>query len=365
MSLLKKNLKGKVTDPYENFWNWFCENEQAFFKSVEAGTNIEKEFFDELSPQLDKIKETIYYVAGMHNPTTAELAFAADGEIENIVFIEELVAAAPSLPNWRFLALKPAVDIDDINLEMNGYKFTKANLHFFPNNHPDFPDEIDITIVYDDFNEEDKTPVTSGVYIFLDNFLGELNATTSIDFLTLTGKAASQPELIPIEKLKDYLIWREKEFIERYEETWHDTENDHYTALSAKLPTGNEMVALINTSLIGWDSKPSHPWILTVKIEYDGRRHNGMPDKKTTTMLEEIETTLIKELPDAEGFLNFGRQTGGNNLEIYFVCKDFRKPSKVLYYTSVKHAGKVNLSFDIYKDKYWRSFEHFKKALMH
>jgi hypothetical protein len=360
---LKKDLKGKVYDSYEDFWNWFLENEQLFFKAVETGNNIQADFFDELSPHLDKIKETIYYVAGMHDPNTAELAFAADGEIENIVFIEELVAAAPLLPNWRFLALKPAVDIDDINLEMNGYKFTKGNLHFFPNNDANFPDEIDITIVFDDFNEEDKTTITSGVYIFMDNFLGELNATTTIDFLTITGKEASQPDLIPIEKLKDYLVWREKEFIERYEETWHNTENDHYSGLSAKLPNGNEMVASINTSLINWDSKPSHPWVLTVRIEYDGRRHKGLPDKKTTAMLEDIESALMKELPDTDGFLNFGSQTGGNKREIYFVCKDFRKPSKILHYTALKNAGKVNLSFDIYKDKYWRSFSHFAKAL--
>ncbi|MDH7461518.1 DUF695 domain-containing protein [Chitinophagaceae bacterium 26-R-25] len=364
MSLLKKNFKKKVTASYEDFWTWFCANEQMFFKIVETGDNIQTDFFDQLSPQLDKIKETIYYVAGMHTSSIAELAFAADGEIENIVFIEELVAAAPALPNWKFAALKPAVHIDDINLEISGYKFTKEKLHFFPNHDPDFPDEIDVTIVFDDFNEEDKTAISTGVYIFMDNFLGELNATTTIDLLTIAGKDPSQTELIPIEKLKDYLVWREKEFIERYEETWRDTEKDEYSGLSAKLPNGNEMVAVINTSLINWDNKPSHPWILTVKIEYDGRRHNGMPDKKTTAMIEELESELSKELPDAEGFLNFGNQTGGNKREIYFVCKDFRRPSKILNYVSLKHAGKMDLSFDIYKDKYWRTFSHFVNALM-
>ena len=38
-------------------------------------------------------------------------------------------------------------------------------------------------------------------------------------------------ELIPISKLKDFLTWREKEFIEKYEGTRHNTENDSYALL--------------------------------------------------------------------------------------------------------------------------------------
>jgi hypothetical protein len=34
----------------------------------------------------------------------------------------------------------------------------------------EYPDEIDITIVHKDFNEENKTTITSGTFIFLDNY---------------------------------------------------------------------------------------------------------------------------------------------------------------------------------------------------
>jgi hypothetical protein len=43
---------------------------------------------------------------------------------------------------------------------------------FYSNEHAKYPDEIDITIVHKDFNEENKTIITSGTFIFLDNYLG-------------------------------------------------------------------------------------------------------------------------------------------------------------------------------------------------
>ena len=41
------------------------------------------------------------------------------------------------------------------------------------------------------------------------------------------AKAKIKKELIPIEKLKDFLIWRQKEFIEKYEGTRRNTIDDN------------------------------------------------------------------------------------------------------------------------------------------
>ena len=61
----------------------------------------------------------------------------------------------------------------------------------------------------------------NGVYMFLDIFLGELNVITSIDNINVASKRNFDQDLIPIHKLKDFLIWREKEFIEKYSEIYH------------------------------------------------------------------------------------------------------------------------------------------------
>ena len=362
MSFLDKIL-GKKEAPiqsYNDFWNWFSANEKAFFKTVQSGENIHQGFFDKLAPKLDEIHEGIYFLTGMFDDQTAELVLTPDGAIRNIYVIEELVASAPKIDGWKFTALKPASDVNNIGITYQDFEFSKENLKFYPRVHEDYPDEIDLVIVYDHFVEEKKSNIANGVYIFLDNYLGELHSVTLIDNLVVAGPEQTSEELIPIEKLKDYLIWREKEFVEKYEGTRHNTENDSYANFEGKKQDGSIVLALINTTIIEWDKKASHPWVFIVGISFDDCDNGGLPDEKTYKLLEEIEEEIIYSLPDSEGYLNVGRETANNKREIFFTCKDFRKPSKIADELIKKYSGVFEISYEIYKDKYWQSFRHFE-----
>jgi len=362
MSFLDKIL-GKKEAPiqsYNDFWNWFSANEKAFFRTVQSGENIHQGFFDKLAPKLDEIHEGIYFLTGMFDDQTAELVLTPDGAIRNIYVIEELVASAPKIDGWKFTALKPASDVNNIGITYQDFEFSKENLKFYPRVHEDYPDEIDLVIVYDHFVEEKKSNIANGVYIFLDNYLGELHSVTLIDNLVVAGPEQTSEELIPIEKLKDYLIWREKEFVEKYEGTRHNTENDSYANFEGKKQDGSIVLALINTTIIEWDKKASHPWVFIVGISFDDCDNGGLPDEKTYKLLEEIEEEIIYSLPDSEGYLNVGRETANNKREIFFTCKDFRKPSKIADELIKKYSGVFEISYEIYKDKYWQSFRHFE-----
>ena len=85
-----------------------------------------------------------------------------------------------------------------------------------------------------------------------------------------------------------------------------------------------------------------------------------MPNNETSELLNTIEDEIMEYLRDADGYLNIGHQTAENLREIYFACKDFRKPSDVLYRIKKKYGAKAAIDYDIYKDKYWRSFNRFK-----
>lgn len=357
-SILRK--KEEPVQSYADFWNWFQKHEGSFHRVVKNEGNIEKAFFDKLSPKLSELKEGFFYLTGMYDDHTVELVLTADGTIKNLVFVEELVEAAPKISGWKFTALKPALPIEDVGIQMAEYTFSSDTMSFYPNVHADYPDKIDITIVHDNLNEKNKDTITSGAYIFLDNYLGEFESATTIDNVIVTGKADPQEELIPISKLRDYLIWRQKEFIERYEGVRHDTENDSYSMLEeAQLESGNQLLAVINTDLLEWDAKASHPWVMNVEIKYDGKNNNGMPDDKTYKLLNEIEDEVLAELRDVDGYLNIGRQTADSVREIYYACKEFRKPSKVMHQIETKYANQLDISYDIYKDKYWMSFNRF------
>ena len=359
MSFLSKIL-GKKESPitsYNDFWDWFLKHEKEFFKVVQNGENIDQSFFKKLSPKLDEIHDEIYFLAGMFDEHTAELILTPDGAIRNIFLVEELVDSAPEINGWKFTALKPATNIEDFSIDYDGTEFSTENLKFYPNIHKDYPDEIDLTIVYDDFDEDKKGIQTNGIYIFLDNFLGELHSITLIDSLKVVGKKDISEELIPIEKLKDYLIWREKEFVEKYEGVRHNTENDNYSSLEAKTKDGDIVLAIVNSDILYWDKKASHPWVLSIEIPFDGSNNNGMPDDKTYQLLNDIEDEIMLDLKDLDGYLNVGRETSRGKREIHFACKDFRKPPKVLN-AIIKKYSQFEISYEIYKDKYWQSFKH-------
>lgn len=363
MGFLDKILSKKeaMIQSNDEFWNWFLKHEKEFFKTVQSGENIHKDFFDKLAPKLDEIHGGIYFLTGMFDDQTAELVLTPDGVIRNIYAIEELVNAAPEINGWKFTALKPASDIKDVSINYEGFKINKDNLKFYPNIHEGYPDEIDLTIVYDDFEEEKRPIVTNAVYIFLDNYLGELHSVTLIDNMKIAGTEGISEELIPIEKLKDYLIWREKEFVEKYEGTRHNTENDGYANYEGKTKDGSVILALINTTLMQWDKKASHPWVFIVGIPFEDCHNGGLPDEKTYKLLDEIEEEIMQILPDSDGFLNIGRETANNKREIFFTCKDFRKPTKVADELIKKYHGVFEISYEIYKDKYWQSFRHYEQ----
>ncbi len=361
MSFLKSifNRKEQPINSYADFWGWFLENEKKFHNVLKNQGDIKRVFFDKLAPKLNELKDGFWYLAGMYDDNISELVLTPDGVIKNIVFVEELVQAAPKMVDWKFTALKPAIDIKNVRIKMADYIFDKENLSFYSIDHKNYPDEIDIVVVHNDYNERDESTIINGTYIFLDNYLGELNSVTTIDNLKVISKNQAEKELISISKLKDFLIWREKEFIEKYKGLRHNTDNDNYSSLEATLESGLPLLAIVNSDLLCWDSKASHPWIITVELKYNGKNNNGMPNDMTYQLLNEIEDKIMIELKDSDGYLNIGRQTADSVREIYYACIDFRKPSKVLHRIKKEYQNSIEFDFDIYKDKYWQSFNRF------
>jgi len=359
---LFKNLFGQkntAITSYPDFWAWFKNHEKDFFNVVKNRGAIEQEFFNKLSPKLAELKTGFYFLTGMYNDSIVELIFTADGSVKNMVFVEEIVNAAPNIPGWKFTALKPALDITNVGIKMGGYEFKSENLSFCANEVAGYADEIDITVFYQPFKPEDQGTITNGIYVFLDNYLGELEFATTIDNLQIGNPEHAEGELVPITKLKDFLNWRQKEFVEKYEGILHSTEDDTYASLEAILSNGNPLIAIVNTDILSWESKASHPWILDVEIKYGNSSNNGMPDDKMYQLLNVIEDEITSELKDADGYLNIGRETADGLRTIYFACKDFRKPSRTLHNIQKKYASNLQVDYNIYKDKYWQTFNKY------
>ena len=92
MSFLKKlwgSQKQKTPaneNAYTAFWQWFQQHQQHFHHIVNQGskTEIERDFFDQLMPELEKVHSGIFFLTGMLTSQTAELILTPDGIIPNI-----------------------------------------------------------------------------------------------------------------------------------------------------------------------------------------------------------------------------------------------------------------------------------------
>ena len=358
-----KNLFGKKEEKpiqnYDDFWKWFQSHAKEFFNVVKAHEDTDENFFSKLAPKLAELRNGYFFLAGMIDDDTADLVLTADGNINNIVFVEELVAAAPPIEGWTITCLKPPMDGNDFSISMNDFDFSTENMFFYSIDHEAYPDEVDIVVIHEDYNDENKATIEHGIYIFLDNFLGELEFAQSIDNLSFIEKSKAEKKLVPLEKLKNFLKWRQKEFIEKYEGTRFQTEDDNYAAFQGSVKNGNPLLAIMNSALLKWDSKASHPWVAILEFKYNSEENNGMPEEADYQLLNTIEEGIMEELKDSDGYLNVGRQTADGAREIYFACKDFRKPSKVFHKIEKKYANQFEISIDIYKDKYWQSFRRF------
>jgi valyl-tRNA synthetase len=127
----------------------------------------------------------------------------------------------------------------------------------------------------------------------------------------------------------------------------------------AKLENGDAILATINSELLQWDSKASHPWVSIVTIYYDGSQYNGMPSKEDYTFIDTIEDELNALLHPAQGDLNIGRETGQDQRQLFFASKDYRNISKALDHIVQQYQDKFEIELAIYKDKYWQSYAQY------
>lgn len=358
-----KNIFGSSTKKISSnkeFWEWFVQHQDKFAEAIRSNNNIENLFIAPVNARLNELRDGYSFLAGCEKDGTLELIITPDGIAKNVVFCEELVEAAPPIAGWKFLALKRELDISNVNVEMGGFAFSKETMFFYPLTIAGKPDFIEICIVHKQYDKKKHDLFFSGSCIFLDNYLGELHFLTTVDNLRVEGLDNNGPELVPIDKLKDYLLWREKEFIEKYSGVRRNTDNDAHSTFEAELPNGTPYIAVINTDAIKWDSVASHPWILQIETAYDGSKNNGLPDEATYEKLNQLEEALLSRLQDKDGYINVGRETGDNSRLTYFACKEFRRPALVTDDVFNKFRSTLNIKFDLFKDKYWQTFDRFR-----
>ena len=340
------------------FWNWFMENQSRFHKAVKEQNNIQFEFINPVFNKLNQIREGAFLLIGMMDENKAEIVFTAEGNLLNFPYISEIVDSSPKLENPQFTAFKPSMDFPDFGINMGPKSFSTDNIKFYTNIDSNYPDQIDIRLVFtEEYGEEEKALTEHGIFIFGENYIGELKLATQVDRISVEHQIDTSEDLNPITKLNEYINWREKEFEEKYIGTVHNSDESNYSSLEWE--KGDKgIVGVVNSDLIRWDKKASHPWIMVITIEFDENENNGMPNQEALQTYYQFEDKLRELLPDKEGYIHVAQTTGLGKREIYYANKDFVKPIKIL--DQMKDKVNFKYSIEVFKDKYWQSMKHFE-----
>ena len=366
MSFFKGLFKTKEDSPpinsYDDFWQWFVTHEKSFFKAVKTYRNVHRGFLNKLGSKLDQLRAGIFYLTGMYDDDTVELIFTPDGNVANFYVVEELVSAAPKMEGWIFTALK-SPNTEDLEIKMGGLTFKKEHLSFYFNDQNDFPDQIGLTILHPDRSEENKNDITNGAYLFLENFLGEYNFATLIDYIQVTHPDQAIKDLIPLEKLPSFLKKREQAVIEKYDTVKYQSEEEKFSVLEAQLENGLPLISVMNMDLLNWQAKPSHPWIANLQIPYKSPEYNGLPGKVLSDRFTLFEDAILSQLTDFKGHLYIGKQSGDHIRSYHFATKNFKQCAKIIHEFQEKYKDDFDIDFEIVKDKYWQTFEQFNIAL--
>lgn len=343
--------------PYSStdFWTWFQANQTSFHASVKANDRVVETFLDKLGPELAKLKEGIYFLTGMFDEHTAELILTAEGDVLVIPVVEDLVAAAPKLPNWRFTALKPPCDIEHVSIGMNGHSFDKDNVFFRP---VESADSVDIQLSHADLTEENREALVPGLHILLDNFLGELEYLEGIDGVEIVEPGDLEGGTWqPIGTLKDHLARMRTEIAARQGNASYEGTEGSWTMFSGETGNGEKLLCVMDMDVLNWEGKASHPWMSILTVKYSGR--NGMPEQDDNQALNDLEEELLPTLQPDAGCLYVGRETGRNERRIFFACKDFRAPSRAFDAIASAWSDRFEFETDLFKDRSWQTHARF------
>ena len=163
------------TDPSKRFWKWFEDHAN----SLAAVRSSDDPKLQKINRELRKVHPNLDFEMGLGEDGHLEFVVSANGIKSLFPTVEQLVACAPSLPNWKILAYRQPKDsvsevlYEDFLLKIEEVWFSYKRRM----------DKVDLTLYIRDLSPGNKEQVIGASFILLDSALGEYLVATGIGFI--------------------------------------------------------------------------------------------------------------------------------------------------------------------------------------
>jgi hypothetical protein len=188
-----------------SFWIWF-----RGFADRLPRDNIPGAFQDELLSQLHCYDDRLYFLIST-NTSPRELIITADGNRDAFPSADSLVAAAPELDNWIFIALKPPMGFNFHHTD-GPISLDVSELWFMPTTSSDGPSALGIVVAFPDADFVLDNQSVDTAYTILETAIGERSCTNDIAHVAVDDlpDAPERKGYLKLTKLPDYIAFHKR-----------------------------------------------------------------------------------------------------------------------------------------------------------
>lgn len=194
------------------FWKWFTQNHA----SLSALSSPDEPSWDLALVQLKHVHPALCFelsdpISNGPSAGTREFVITAQGDANLFPLVDALIAAAPSLPSWTFVSLKPPTGFD-FTTTYEGVPFDSKTMWFLPLNLTDRPTELGLKIGIPGLTKSMEAVAGNAIMIILETGLGERSAAADVHYVEY-GELPDEPEkagYIELPELPAYIAWRKR-----------------------------------------------------------------------------------------------------------------------------------------------------------
>jgi len=169
------------------FWTWFGRNEEKF-RDVEVPEK--EQLLDELLDAVHDYCPQLWFETGRADDGCNELIISAEGDSSYFSAVRTLIAAAPPVAGWRFVAFKPGSGFE-FDTSYEGITFSPKATWFLPLRSSSDPSGLGIRVGYAHYDQTMAQIFLAGTFIMLECALGELALAEKIQHIEVAALPSS------------------------------------------------------------------------------------------------------------------------------------------------------------------------------
>lgn len=189
------------------FWTWFGANTAALFATPDADHPI----WDQALAQVQLIHPDLRFEMSDPVDGRREFVITAQGDAALFPLVDDIVANAPSLNQWTFVALKPAMGFDFVTT-YEGVAFDSKSMWFLPLASSERPADIALRIGIPNLTDRMRPVAGHAVIVILETGLGERALALDVQHIEFADlpREPDKAGYIELPDLPAYIAWHKR-----------------------------------------------------------------------------------------------------------------------------------------------------------